>query len=168
MVVGGSSFDVIDAYVALHELSPVKAVLFRLYAAFGDRRLQKRYRRRGPVSGTRAVVTALDRFGSLPRSIRSKVQPFLIPPDYKGAARVSGVGSAIEPDLACTVRSSTWSSVETANGAARVWFESSSGDAANARRLAGELGGRIWRSLTGVMAGHAPLPDGAYSCSGPD
>jgi hypothetical protein len=171
VVVGGSSFDVIDAYLALHRLRTSKAVLYRLYAAFGDRRLPRRYRRRGPVSGTRAVATARARFGSLPRSIRSKVQPFLIPPIYKGSAksaRLSAGASAIEPDFACTVRSSEWSSVETANGAARVWFRNSSNDAANAHRLAGELGGRIWSSLTGVMANHAPLPDGNFSCSGPD
>jgi hypothetical protein len=175
IVVGGSSFNVIDAYVTLHRLSASKAVLYKLFAVFGDRRLPKRYRGDGSrVDGSSAVQTALARFQSLPARIRAQVQPFLLPPIYKGSFASRGRGGArmsqADPDDfdACSVRLSEWSSVVTDNGAARVWWRNSSDDAADARRLKRELDGNIWRYLTGVMGGHAPLPDGDKRCGGPD
>ena len=174
IVVGGSAFDVIDAQVMLHRLSSPRALLYKLFAVFGDRRLPKRYRGDGSrVSGTMAVRTALERLPSLPPAIRARVKPFLIPPVYRGTVATKARAAQHEHDPAddldaCRIRASDWSSVETANGGARIWWRTASDDAADARRLARELGGTIWTSLTAVMTGHAPLPDGHTSCGGPD
>ena len=170
IVVGGSSFDLIDAGVALHRVSSSVAVLYKLYATFGDRRLPKRYRGDGsPVSGTEAVQVAQERLLSLPPSIRAKVKSFLLPPAYRGSfAAVSGgpgrARAAVGGLDPCALLTDEWRNVETGNGLARVWYRKSSRDEAHARALARELGGRIWSSLTAVTVGHVPLPDGGVAC----
>ena len=173
IVVGGSSFEVIDAYVKLRRLKASRAVLYKLFAVFGDRRLARRYRGDGSrVSGTSAVREAMTRFRSLPRAIRAQVQPLLIPPAYRGSfADGTGIAQRDKDDVASdfdnctTVRLSDWTSVETAG--ARVWWRTSSPDARNAQRLAQALGGQIWTSLTAVM-GRGPLSDTDYRCGGAD
>jgi hypothetical protein len=179
VVVGGSSFNVIGANVMLHRLNASRALLYKLFAVFGERRLPKAYRGDGsPVSGTSAVQVALERLPSLTAGIRAQVERFLIPPSYQGsfaamgraarAGRPATAGDVAEDFDPCTVRLSDWSSVETDNGAARVWWRNSSPDAANAQRLSRELGGPIWTSLTAVMTNHEPISDAAKKCGGPD
>jgi CARDB len=86
IVVGGSSFEVIDAHVRLGRLKASRALLYKLFAVFGDRRLPRRYRGDGSrVSGTSAVQAALARLPSLPPALRAQVKPFLIPPGYRGS-----------------------------------------------------------------------------------
>jgi hypothetical protein len=170
VVVGGSSFEVIDAQVRRGRLNSSRALLYKLFAVFGDGRLPERYRGDGSrVSGTSAVSAALDRLPSLPRAIRARVEPFLMPPAYRGSfgARVARTAQGEGFD-ACAVRSPGWDSVETANGGARVWWRTASDDKADAQRLQRELGGMIWSSLTTVMTGHEPLSDAAGRCGGPD
>jgi hypothetical protein len=169
VVVGGSSFEVIDAYVRLGRLKASRALLYKLFAVVGDRRLPKRYRGDGSrLSGTSVVRAARERLPSLPPAIRAQVRPFLIPPAYQGSfADKSRASTAQEPDP-CAGPLSGWSSVVTDNGGARVWWRSSSADAADAQRLKRELGATIWTSLTAVMAGRQPQPDGGYPCGGPD
>ena len=175
IVVGGSSFEVIDANVRLGRLQSSRALLYKLFAVFGDQRLPKRYRGDGSrVSGTGAVQEALERLPSLPAGIRRQVEPFLMPPGYRGSFAARGRASLETsqnpaPDFdGCTVLLSDWTSVETGNGKARVWWRTSSDDARDAQRLARVLGGDIWTSLTGVMTGHEPLPDGGKRCAGSD
>ncbi len=173
IVVGGSSFEVIDAYVKLHRLKASRAVLYKLFAVFGDRRLARRYRGDGSrVSGTSAVREAMTRLRSLPRAIRAQVRPFLVPPAYRGSfADGTRIAQRDKDDVASdfdnctTVRLSDWTSVETAG--ARVWWRTSSSDATNAQRLAQALEGPIWTALTAVM-GRGPLSDTDYRCGGAD
>ena len=177
VVVGGSAFQVIDAYASLGRLSASKALLYKLYALSGDRRLPRRFRGDGSrLSGTNILRTALERRRSLPARVRAQVERFLRPPIYPQSfasrAQADGGADLIDPNSfdACSARGPGWDNVLVSSGGqgiARVWWRTSSRDQANADRLAGALVREIWPRLTGLM-GRTPVPDGRMKCGGVD
>jgi hypothetical protein len=174
VVVGGSSLEVIDAAVALGQLRPSQAIVYKVFAAFGDGRLPRRFRGDGSrIDGTAAVELARERFSSLPASARAAVKPFLIPPIYQGsfADRRSRLAPrADDQAFACTVRLSDWDSVVSPAGDARIWWpRSAPGNAARATVIASWLDNEIRPALLGLMGtNHAPPNDAGLSCGGLD
>ena len=81
------------------------------------------------------------------------------------------IRDALEPLLAppvCADRS-LWDSLDTTNGAVRIWWRKSSpADAAHAARMRVWIDSDIWTKLVALYGGRQPLSDIAESCNGGD
>ena len=81
-----TSAQLIDAAVAQGELDKNKAFMFKVFAAFGDPRLPKKYDgQRGEEPDNHILDKVAARLPALPRSIQKKLIPFFMPPYYKGS-----------------------------------------------------------------------------------
>lgn len=81
-----SSFTLIDRALTRRDIDQETALIYRVFATFGDARLPARYR--GDDSGlidSDAVSEATQRFPNLSPAARSALVPFLIPPVYAGS-----------------------------------------------------------------------------------
>lgn len=93
-----SSFTLIDRALTRRDISEETALIYRVFATFGDERLPQRYR--GDDSGlidSDAVSEATQRFANLSPTARSTLVPFLVPPVYAGSwydLRRNGNGQA--------------------------------------------------------------------------
>ncbi len=175
VIAGRTSFDAIDADLRAHRITSAQALVDKLFAGFGDRRLPKRYRFPGATGGSLTAVTgeAVQRFASLPAKTKAIVRPFLIPPAYPGSYRAGSPKTRQTLD-SCTVRIPAWHPVDvnvgagsSAGGAIIWWNASRPGDEARANALAGELAGTIWPVLTALMR-TTPISDAGHACAGSD
>jgi hypothetical protein len=175
-VAPATAFGAIDADLAARKINAEKALTYKLFAGFGDKRLPRKYDVGKETGGdlTAVVDQAIQTFASLSPQTQDTIAPFLMPPAYEGsyAARPTPNGRA-QLDQ-CSVRQPQWTPVAvdvgagTSAGGAVIWWNSSRpGDEAQANRLAGELAGQIWPKLTALM-GTTPLSDAGHSCSGID
>ena len=81
-----SSFTLIDRALTRRDIGEETALIYRVFATFGDERLPQRYR--GDDSGlidSDAVSEATQRFANLSPAARSTLVPFLVPPVYAGS-----------------------------------------------------------------------------------
>ena len=82
-----TAIDLIEAALAQGKIDDVTALVYKVYAVFGDPRLPAEYR--GPNkairSGTEVMSEAQGRYDALPADIQALLLPFLIPPYYQGS-----------------------------------------------------------------------------------
>ncbi len=170
-------------------IDPETALIYEVFAVFGDPRLPAAYRgapERHPADPVMAAVAA--RYGRLSAAGRATLAPFLIPPSYSRSwhtERRSGraapppvPGEKADDDplteldllpLCGEGRELGWQSVDCAHF--RVWWfdDQFPEHAEMAARVAEELESRIWPEWVDGLGMRAPLPDtGATECSGPD
>jgi hypothetical protein len=180
VVADKTPFGAIDAALFARRINAEKALTYKLFAGFGDKRLPKAYDFKGDAPGgdlTAVTDQAVQDFDTLSPATQDAILPFLIPPAYEGsyAARRPGTRPSARATLdSCSVRSPQWTPVAvgvgagTGAGGAVIWWNSARpGDEAAANRLAGELASQIWPRLTALM-GTAPISDAGHSCSGID
>ena len=158
-----SSFDKIDEALADGTISDEQALLYRMYASFGDSRLPPQYK--GDDSGVTenpAMGELPDAWGGLSQDTKDGLAPFLKTPAEAGswlelqpsaAASQQAAASAIE-----------LAAVSPPTVKAKVWYQTSHpGDAATAQKYADALESTIWPNLTQLM-GRPPLPDCGAAC----
>jgi len=81
-----TSDQLIDAAVKRGKLGKNKALVYKIYAAFGVPKVPEKYL--GDDSGVtdnHILDEAVSRFNELPVSVKKKIIPFFIPPFYKGS-----------------------------------------------------------------------------------
>jgi putative cell wall-binding protein len=161
------------------------ALIYRVFAVFGDERLPAEFRSPVPVPGS-SVLSEVERaLDTLSAEAVEILTPFLLPAFYEdswyyqGQASVSGSSVAARRDvqhrpLGCLEGKKYgpgWRSVAAVNGRALVWWDDfgAPGDAPTAAQLAHELTTTIWPRVTGAMGGREPQGDsGETGCHGPD
>lgn len=92
-----SSFELIEQALAYGEIDDETALIYQVFAAFGDPRLPARFQ--GDNTGiidSSAARDAMLRYATLSAAARTTLGPFLIPPIYRGSwydLRINGVAS---------------------------------------------------------------------------
>jgi hypothetical protein len=185
VVAGDSSFERIRADEQLNRLSAEKGLLYKLLAAFRDRRLPRRYRGdRGEFSATALLAEAQHMLPRLSRRARAEVRPFLIPPIYRGswaqlrtAHFAAGQSEEFRP---CTIDRRLWSTSEAMVGdefnpdgspklPVRFWWKTQSGYSANsAKELAEQLRSKDFARLATLMGVTQLVSDRSLPCGGID
>ncbi len=173
--------ELIDVAVAQRKISAEKGLIYKVFAAFGDPRLPKKYKGAPDPLAEGPLDRVIAQWKDLSRSTKKTLGPFLIPPFHEGSywekslrgRRPSSSASRRratadpnspwcfgDPDVALE----DWSYVEASSGPAagkvRIWYQKryAATDAALAGDLMGALESKIWPALTTLM-GHEPLPD---------
>ena len=181
---GKTATSLIDAAIAGGKISAETGLTYKLFASFRDPRLPPEYRGIPSPANESLLSRVGDEFGSLSPKTQAAVRPFFAAPfapgswwtQHEGIATPAGSTSALLPQdegvIDPCIRSlgpltGSWSFVDTKNGGARVWWETSNAaDAGRARTFADALDKDIWLRLVSLM-GRAPLPDGGSSALNP-
>ena len=182
-----NSFELIDRAQERGEISEETALVYDVFATFGDLRLPLRFR--GDNTGvidSLATTDALQRFSSLSESARATLAPFLVPPVYKGSwydlrmqaqsdatPRVGGVVKSNRPapstpqdlitDLCKEVAQGLLVPLESEHFV--VWYPPNDlGYWAWAQQTSQGLEDRVYPTLTGLMK-RTPKTDGGLGCN---
>src|ERR1043166_2193137 len=158
------------------EIDADTALMYRVFADFGDPRLPAQFR--GTVSSdfdSTSAAEAVARWDSLPPSVQQAIAPFIVPPFQKGswadkqsALRASSV-HANDIALCGDVDTKNWDSVASISGTVRVWWmRIHPEDEQVALALAGKSEG-ILQQYRGLL-GRDPIKDNGsvYPCRGGD
>ncbi|HUJ16187.1 MAG TPA: DUF6055 domain-containing protein [Thermoanaerobaculia bacterium] len=128
-----SSEALIDQALAAGEIDANTALMYRVFADFGDPRLPDSYRgNAAPPLDSSSLAEAAAQWDSLPPDIQDAIAPFLIPPFQSGSwadTRAGKVAAAsVRPQsnplqFCGPVNTDEWDSVESSSGSIRVWWQ---------------------------------------------
>jgi hypothetical protein len=172
-----SSHALIEAALQAGEIDEETALLYTVYAEFGDDRLPERFRGAPlEVTDTDTLARVAERWGDLSAATREALDAFFIPPFNTaswhgraggGAGASGGAGARDSPitepgrDLCenTAPNMQRWGFVTAVGGDVRVWYENTvGGQFDRALALAVALDGGIWSAVTGLY--RTPLFDG--------
>ncbi len=142
-----SSAALIAADRAAGRISVEKALLYRVYAVFGDERLPSRYAGdAGAAPDDLVLRDVADHWRGLSSRTRRSLMPFLRPPAARGSwfsrlsgpsARAAEPGDAYDPCTSQQFSDPGWKNVAAAGGKVRIWWwKDNAGDQALASTLA--------------------------------
>lgn len=179
---GRSSLELIDAALERGAISAETALIYKTFAIFGDGRLPASFRGVTVGEGGEAVITQMSTsFATLSPAGQTTLLPFTIPPFHAGswwdlANRPASSALAAENGENRFCNNPTnfpilagWRAVDSANGKARVWWQTRyPQDEAKAKMYA-ELVDTVWPELSSLM-GREPLRDNGsvLPCRGGD
>lgn len=171
-----SSFELIDQAQARGEIDDETALIYHVFAAFGDSRLPATFHgdNRGIIDSD-AVVEARLRYASLSPAARATLGPFLIPPVYRGSwydLRINGAANTASASPADSSPPIETRCQEIAQGLLIplesehfvVWYPPSD-DAMwlRAQRASFDLEQRIYPTLTDLL--RTPKGDAGLGCN---
>jgi hypothetical protein len=156
-----TTFQLIDGGVVKGEIDAETALLYKVYATFGDPRLPQAYVGDPPGQQDHGLMMEVaDLWPSLSGPTQLLLEPFLTPPTYAGSWYASG--SAVKRSSTQSV-SSDWTQIPTAR--AIVWYAAADAGAQTAaNNLAAEIE-NIWTKEKGLMQ-KEPLSDGNETYNG--
>jgi hypothetical protein len=163
--------DLVEQAVAAGKLSPQQGLVYRVFAAFGDRRLPAAYAGDDTAHEDTIMREVAESWPQLSAAQRRQVQPFFTPPAAKGSwasASSHPTASAAAGGPTCsTAKFATrgWRSIASRGGHVRIWWHATQQArfAKQARVLLAEADDNIWRKLWDVF-NREPLPDGGEHC----
>ncbi len=167
-----SSDDLIDQALAEGKIDSETALIYHVYATFGDDRLPPQYRgddSGGPPDGGVPIVQSM--LDSVSPQARSLLQPFLIPPVYEDSwmgAQAAGAPAGDGHGLStCSVAPDGWDCRDASVADVRVWWQTQyPQDEAQAEAIATAMDSSIWPPLTALMG--QPLSDAGSPYDGGD
>jgi len=184
-VVAPSSIELIERALDNGEIDDEIALVYKVYAAFGDSRLPTQYQGDdsrqfdSPVMGE-----AAERFAGLSAPNQALIAPFLVPPAYeeswwgqqqaaagqiarRAASSAGRVGPLAAPCPGCP--STLWASVSRTNGRVKVWWQvARTQDEALAADILDIVEDKVWGAETALMGGLDPLSDSGQAQNGGD
>jgi hypothetical protein len=154
-----TTIELIDGAVVKGEIGADSALLYRVYAAFGDGRLPPAYAGLPPGRSEHGILTdVVARWPTLSAATQQALEPFLTPPAYSGSAfggRSAGRSARHTPLTKSSVLAD-WTRIDTNRAA--VWYRpADAGAEGAAQNLAAEIE-NIWTKETGLM-GRGPRSD---------
>ncbi len=171
-----SSDDLINQAETSGVLTHETAVLYRVYAIFGDARLPQAYRGDDSRSfESMYLSTVVSEWDTYAPVTQAALKPFLMPPAYRGSWATATAASlapgsvhtlALPPICDGTTISGLWLYAENPSGNVRIWYDTAADDAAVAAFLANVVDTKVWPAFATFMAPHLPLPDDGASCNG--
>jgi hypothetical protein len=128
--VAETSEDLIADAVQHGEIDADTALMYRVFADFGDPRLPDRFKGTVPPDfDSTAAAEAVAQWDSLPASVQEAIAPFLVPPFQKGSwadkqspLRASSVHANDIAFVCGDVDNANWDSVASITGDVRVWW----------------------------------------------
>ncbi len=166
-----TSTDLIDRAEAAQEIGHETAVIYRVYAIFGDARLPAAYRGSdAAVFESLYLKKVAAEWDTYSPATQAALQPFLVPPAYSGSwANPAPTGVTRLDTGPCSSPHPLWQFADGPGGKVRVWYWVPSDlFGARAIALANEADTVIWPKITDFMGAHAPLSDALSLCSGGD
>jgi hypothetical protein len=164
--------QLVDQAVAAGKLSPEQGLVYRAFAAFGDRRLPAAYAGDDTAHEDTVMRDVAESWPKLSTAQRKAVEPFFTPPAARGswaagAARATA-GKAPGAKPACETgryAGPGWQSVARPDGHVRIWWHESNSArfAKRVRGLLAEAEDTAWRKLWEPF-GREPLEDGGERC----
>ncbi len=144
------------------------AVLYRVYAIFGDARLPLAYRGDdSKVFESLYLTNVQGESNTYSAATQAALQPYFVPPAYSESwTTTAGVRATSVDAGPCSSLSSDWTYAEWPSGKVRVWYLLSSNDAIKAGQLASAADTTIWSGISDFMAPHEPLSDADTICNG--
>lgn len=162
---GSTSDELIEAAYKAGALDAETALLYRVYAAFGDKRLPAIYRGARRTTTSRAFDDAARVFAKLTPQTQAILREFATPPSaensWEAQQSVSGLRTAaVDPNR--------WATTCQTSPNIKVWYHPyNTGDAQAARQICEIVDGTIWPKLVSLI-GHGPLPDDTLPQTGGD
>ena len=170
-----TSDQLIDAALARGEINAETALTYKVFASFGDSQLPSRFKGNDSlIPDSHIVDKVLKQYSTLSAATRAVLDPFLIPPIYKGswddpaAAGISPASPQAQgtPPACGDANWDLWDHVNGMHSNVRFWWKKSRPqDAAVANAYLTAMDYDIWPKLT-VLMGRVPRSDAAVSCSG--
>ncbi len=127
-----TSQSLIEADVQSKKISVEKGLLYRVYAAFGDRRLPKRYAAdEASIEGDSILEDVHAHWSTISSATRQKLLPFFLPPAARGswydklrrqAMRVASSAASDDPCESTQLKNPNWTSLTAAGGKVRAWW----------------------------------------------
>jgi hypothetical protein len=158
-----TSEELIDQAVASGAITDDTASIYRVYALFSDPRLPGAYRGNNTgVIESHALDEAGDKWATLSAEAQAAIQPFFVPPAYRGswlnpipAGQAQFRTRAVDrPEL-----DPNWAAVPVSGGNVKVWYDARDpAGHATALSCANALNNDIWPKITGLGI-LAPLSD---------
>lgn len=174
-----TAFELIDNALAAGLVDAETALLYKVYAEFGDDRLPAQYVGRDITFNEFTLLGVAERqFDSLSPATQQLIAPFLLPPDVPGswyALRASRQFARILSAKTAATSSWTpdWQAVDgdTTKSKVRVWWDAGNAATAvqdwlDAIRIRDEIDSKIWSKLTQLLG--EPLPDAGGELEGGD
>jgi Family of unknown function (DUF6055) len=164
--------ELVEAAVAAHKISPQQGLVYRVFGAFGDRRLPAAYAGDDAEPEDGIMREVVSEWPRLSRAQQRQLRPFFIPPAAKGswASRAASAAQSGAPGAQPVCDSNqladrNWRSLAQDGGHVRVWWLKSEDDRVGpgARSLVAEIENHMWPRLVAVF-GREPLPDGKQKC----
>ncbi|MGN6186720.1 MAG: DUF6055 domain-containing protein [Thermoanaerobaculia bacterium] len=169
-----TTFDRIDQELAANHINADQAMLYKVFALYGDPRLPQTLRGDDTgITDSLYLTEVASKYPTLPVDIQQQVAPYLIPPFHQNSwwqlrqeqARtralhaITPYGFGVERPCTDCPLSFDWAFVPTANGKVKVWYLSSNAlDKLKAEGFAAEIDNVIWPKLTALL-GREALPD---------
>ena len=176
-----SSADLIDAALARAEIDAETALLYKVYANFGDPRLPSAYRGVGDAFDTSLLRDVSGQYATLSSATRAILAPFFQPPIYQDswyARSRSAVAKQVVEDAAeviaaeecafdpgpAPIEAGAWGCIDGGLGTNfRVWWELEiPGEKARAEKIAQAMQNDIWPKLVILMHNEPPSDKGPH------
>jgi hypothetical protein len=155
-----STVERIDRALANGALPSETALIYKVYAAFGDERLPVEYRGDDSrPSGSLILQEVAQRFPALSKDAQSTLAPFFLRPNMPGSwLSLRAANAGLSPKQAKAVIGqdtrpdpTEMDFVATSDGKVRVWWQKiRPQDAMKAHSLVIEIQSNIWPALTGL------------------
>jgi hypothetical protein len=160
--------QLVEQAVASGKLSPEQGLVYRTFAAFGDRRLPAAYAGDDTAHEDTVMREVAESWPKLSTAQRRQVEPFFTPPAARGSAASASAGAAPGAQPACGTgryAGRGWQSVARKDGHVRIWWRESNGArfAKRARAMLAEAEDTAWRKLWEVF-GREPVQDEHENC----
>jgi hypothetical protein len=146
------------------------ALIYQVYAAYGDPRLPEEYRGDDEfVLDSFIGLTLVEEFDRLSPQAQAILAPFLLPPSAPGSWVELQGETAVRTSGLVTASSTVveWGKVAAVGGKIKVWYQKRyAGDDAKAEGVAKAIDDKIWPKLTAFMP--EPFLDGGLANNGGD
>ena len=158
---GMTSEALIAAAFKRGEIDAETALLYRVFAAFGDAQLPTKYRGDdSQVVGGPLMFEVLGRFASLKPATQATLRPFLLPPSAPGSwLELQAASQRLSSASTMPAARIAWATTCATSSHIKIWYHANVPAAADtARRICDEMEQTVWPRLTGLM-GRSPLSD---------
>lgn len=164
-----SSEELIDAAVGRGEIDDETALIYKVFAAFGDDRLPERYRGDdSQVEDSDVLQVVAEQFDSLSPHTQATLQPFLVRPTAPESWLEQAL-TGFTPTSSPAIPGVIWGKIDTANGKIKVWYQRRyAGDWSKAEDVALALDAIIWPALIDELKMKEPLSDSLQPDNGGD
>jgi hypothetical protein len=178
-----TSRSLIEAAVGAGELTAEQGLIYRVFAAFGDRRLPAAYRGDDNEVADDSVMEETGRlWPTLSDAARTSLAPFFVPPAARSSwANLPGAGATApspgaedtaptDPCDSDQLKGDGWKNVRTADGKVRIWWYDDPKTPWNQQAalfMSREIP-PIWKAFKDLMGREPPSDANARCFHGPD
>ena len=160
--------DLVKQAVAAGKLSAEQGLVYRVFGAFGDRRLPAKFAGDPAVTEDTVMRDAAAQWPKLSSAQQKQLRPFFLPPAAPGswASRRAGASSSAPGKCDSNqLANREWRTMAKPGGHVRLWWlkVDDARIGPRARSFVAEVENTIWPKLVAVF-GREPLKDGGQRC----